>query len=108
MTKRPAQAMPPARRSPEHFFVVSYDIPLDKRRDKVRKILEDFGERVQYSVFECRLRPKDYRRLRERLRAVVNRKEDDVRFFHLCETCLKKAAVWGQRQREARRESVIV
>ncbi|MEW6376162.1 MAG: CRISPR-associated endonuclease Cas2, partial [Thermodesulfobacteriota bacterium] len=37
------------------FYVVSYDIPDDQRRIKIAKILEDFGDRVQYSVFECLL-----------------------------------------------------
>jgi len=107
MSKEPSRDMPP-RRAPEHFFVVSYDIPDDKRRTKVHKVLEDFGERVQYSVFECRLRYKDYQRLQQRLRPVLNLDEDDVRFFHLCENCVRKARVWSKRKREARKETVIV
>ena len=35
------------------FYLVSYDIPDTKRRTKLAKTLEDFGDRVQYSVFEC-------------------------------------------------------
>ena len=38
------------------YVVVSYDITNDRRRLKVMKTLEGFGERVQYSVFECRLK----------------------------------------------------
>ena len=34
------------------FYLVTYDITDDQRRTKVAKILEDFGDRVQYSVFE--------------------------------------------------------
>jgi len=30
-----------------------YDIPSDKRRKKVSDLLEGYGQRVQYSVFEC-------------------------------------------------------
>ena len=33
-------------------YTVAYDITDDKRRNKVAKILKDFGKRVQYSVFE--------------------------------------------------------
>lgn len=35
------------------IVIVSYDISDDKKRRQVVKILEQFGERVQYSVFEC-------------------------------------------------------
>src|SRR5262245_31991344 len=34
------------------FYLIAYDIPNDQRRTKVAKTLEDFGDRVQYSVFE--------------------------------------------------------
>lgn len=35
------------------LYIVSYDIPDTKRRTKLAKMLEDFGDRVHYSVFEC-------------------------------------------------------
>src|SRR6185436_13646804 len=34
------------------LILVSYDIPDDRRRTKLANALKDFGERVQYSVFE--------------------------------------------------------
>ena len=34
-------------------YTVAYDITDDKRRNRVAKILKDFGTRIQYSVFEC-------------------------------------------------------
>jgi CRISPR-associated protein Cas2 len=103
----PAEEMPP-RREPHHFIVVSYDIPKDKRRTKVSKVLADFGERVQYSVFECWLRKADLARLQQRLEPIVNAKEDDVRFYHLCETCRRKSVVWSKKKRARPRETVIV
>ena len=38
--------------APMHY-TVAYDITDDKRRNRVAKILKDFGTRIQYSVFEC-------------------------------------------------------
>ncbi|MGC9395652.1 MAG: CRISPR-associated endonuclease Cas2 [Anaerolineae bacterium] len=95
-------------RSPEHFIVVSYDIPDNKRRAKVSKVLEDYGKRVQYSVFECHLRIKDYQRLQQRLRPLLVHEEDDVRFFHLCESCRRRAKVWSRKKRRAPEATVIV
>jgi len=88
--------------------VVSYDIPDDRRRTKVYHLLKDYGQRVQYSVFECRLRPKDLKRLRERLQPLLDLAEDDVRFYRLCEVCLPKAKIWGPSPRQGVRESIVV
>lgn len=41
------------------FCVVTYDIPDDRRQTKVANTLEDFGDRVQYRVFEMELRSAD-------------------------------------------------
>ena len=82
------------------FFVVSYDIPDDRRRTKVCKLLKNFGLHVQYSVFECNLKPQDYQRLRKKLKALLNKKEDDVRFYFLCKDCLPKTVVLGPRRDE--------
>ncbi|MEE8390025.1 MAG: CRISPR-associated endonuclease Cas2, partial [Anaerolineae bacterium] len=86
-------------RAVHHFVIVSYDISNDRRRGKVCKLLKDYGERVQYSVFECVLRHQDLQRLRERLKPLLVTEEDDVRFYRLCETCRRKAAVWGRKKR---------
>ena len=60
------------------FLVVSYDIPSDHRRTKVMKTMEGFGARVQYSVFECRLKPNEIGDLRKKLKKLIGR-EDSVR-----------------------------
>jgi len=78
------------------FVIVSYDISDDRRRTKVARTLEDFGRRVQYSVFECELDAAALKRLGDRLGRIVARKEDSVRFYFLCEACRAKARVLGQ------------
>ncbi len=62
------------------FLVVSYDIPSNRRRYKVMKTLEGFGTRVQYSVFECNLKPREVDELRKRLKKLTEN-EDSVRFY---------------------------
>lgn len=39
-------------------YVIAYDIPDDKRRTKVHKLLSGFGKWTQYSLFECFLTKK--------------------------------------------------
>ncbi|MFX8926207.1 CRISPR-associated endonuclease Cas2, partial [Acinetobacter baumannii] len=38
------------------YAIVAYDTPSDSRRAKLARLLKGFGERRQFSVFECRLR----------------------------------------------------
>lgn len=64
------------------FLVVSYDIPSNRRRYKVMKTMEGFGTRVQYSVFECRLKPREIEDLRKRLKKLTE-SEDSIRLYFL-------------------------
>ncbi len=66
-----------------HFLVVSYDIPSNRRRLKIMKTLEGFGTRVQYSVFECNLKPREIDDLRKRLQKLIVDDEDSIRFYFL-------------------------
>ena len=77
------------------FIVVSYDIRDDRRRARVFKAMQDFGKRVQYSVFECELRPRDYTRLVDRVFKLILPEEDSVRLYYLCETCVPKIRSLG-------------
>jgi CRISPR-associated protein Cas2 len=80
------------------LILVSYDIPNNKRRTKIAKILLDYGERVQYSVFECNLTVRQIKKLMKELAAVVNDKEDSVRAYRLCAACEQMVETMGQAQ----------
>lgn len=74
------------------FSVVCYDIPDDKRRNRVGKILEGFGTRVQKSVFECDIKPDHMKTLKDRLAKILT-DEDAVRYYYLCAQCLPRIEV---------------
>jgi CRISPR-associated protein Cas2 len=63
------------------FWIVSYDIVDDKRRHKVAQILESYGVRAQYSVFECEITDRQQMTLQGKLRRVIDEGEDDIRFY---------------------------
>lgn len=67
------------------LFVVAYDIADDQRRTRVASELENFGTRVQYSVFECHLMAAQVRELQQRLEAIIVWGEDRVRYYPLCQ-----------------------
>ena len=72
------------------FVVISYDIRNDKRRTRIFKTLKNFGQWMQYSVFECEVNRVEYLRLKGSLNRLMDDQEDDsVRFYFLCEECKK-------------------
>ena len=77
------------------LILVSYDIPDDRRRTKLAHALKDFGERVQYSVFEMLLTDNQIGRLRVRIESLVNAEEDSVRIYRFCADCGAKLEVVG-------------
>jgi len=85
-----------APRNRRQWVVVTYDIPDDKRRKKVMKTLAGYGRWVQYSVFECELRPADVEKMVQRLRKMIRVELDDVRVYPLCENCLDKTVMLGK------------
>ena len=78
------------------LYVVSYDIPNDRRRNRVHSALTGYGVWVQYSVFECFLNRKQRLLMEDRLRKEINPKEDTIRIYGLCGTCKSKVEVLGQ------------
>ncbi len=77
-------------------YLVTYDIPHDRRRNRVADLLQDYGARVQYSVFEVWLDAGLRQELEKRLRAELEPAEDSVRLYRLCAVCREKVEVLGQ------------
>ncbi|MCW6038823.1 CRISPR-associated endonuclease Cas2 [Spirulina subsalsa FACHB-351] len=77
------------------FYVIAYDIPNDKRRKKVADLLEGYGVRVQYSVFECVLTPQQYGELSARLKRRMNMSEDNIRVYPVSSHTLTQVEIWG-------------
>ncbi len=81
------------------LILVSYDVPDDRRRTRLAHTLKDFGERVQYSVFECRLDERAQQTLRERLARLIDPEEDSLRIYRLCKECDRLLEVLGTAKR---------
>ena len=75
----------------ESFLViVSYDVSTEtaagrKRLRRVARICESMGQRVQKSVFECRVDRARFEELERRLLGVIDQDEDCLRFYRLTE-----------------------
>lgn len=89
------------------LYVVAYDIPSDRRRTKVHKVLCGFGQWTQYSLFECYLTDKELVALRGKLDKLLQPKEDSVRFYPLCLACTAKVMTIGSPKPEEQKLFVI-
>ena len=64
-------------------YLVCYDISNDLRLRRVHKTMCGFGDRLQYSVFECRFSPADLANCRHALGKLIHHREDQVLFVDL-------------------------
>jgi CRISPR-associated protein Cas2 len=62
---------------------VCYDICDEKRLRKVFQAMRNYGDHLQYSVFECQFTAMDLVRCRTELAAIVQQNEDQVLFVNL-------------------------
>ncbi len=76
-------------------YVIAYDIPDDRRRTKIHKVLCGFGTWTQYSLFECFLSKKELVLLKSKLARHLNDVQDSIRFYPLCANCLDKVETVG-------------
>ena len=72
------------------LIIVAYDVSTEtkegrRRLRRVAKVCESIGQRVQNSVFECRVNQMQYEELERNLLAEINDKEDNLRLYRLTE-----------------------
>ena len=77
------------------LHLVAYDIRHPRRLRKVAKACEDFGIRVEYSVFECDLNEALFTQLWERIQAEIDPAEDAVLAYRICGSCVPRIESMG-------------
>jgi CRISPR-associated protein Cas2 len=70
-------------RKMRNSYIVSYDIADEKRLRSVFKTMRNYGDHLQFSVFECQLTAADLVRLRAALAPLIHHEEDQVLFIDL-------------------------
>lgn len=66
-----------------HSYIVTYDICEAKRLRQVFKTLRDWGNHLQYSVFECQLSRTELLQLKGELKETIHHDEDQVLIIDL-------------------------
>lgn len=80
------------------FCVVAYDVADDKRRSRLVKVIEKYGTRINYSVFECLFTAAQYIRLQEKIEKLIDRKEDKVVCYPICVDCFTKIKYFPEKR----------
>ena len=72
--------------------------------------MENYGKRVQYSVFECHLSEKRLNLLYKELMNHMEKcdEEDSIRIYYICRNCIHKHAVIGISKSKPEEESIII
>jgi CRISPR-associated endoribonuclease Cas2 len=70
------------------LVLVSYDVSVSspggqKRLRQVSKACVNFGQRVQFSVFECVVEPAQWVRLKNQLESIIDAETDSLRYYYL-------------------------
>jgi len=70
------------------LVLITYDVSTrdkegQRRLRQVAKACKDWGQRVQHSVFECKLDPAQLATVRKRLTEIIDSSTDSLRFYNL-------------------------
>lgn len=64
-------------------YIVTYDIADAKRLRRVFKTMKNWGNHLQFSVFECQLAPVDLLQCQSQLQDIINNAHDQILFINL-------------------------
>lgn len=83
------------------LILVTYDVSTEtpegrKRLRRIAKVCLNYGQRVQKSVFECKVDVAIYELFEEQVLAEINEKEDNLRIYRLNEPLDKNIKQYGQ------------
>ena len=70
------------------MVLITYDVSTEtaagrKRLRQIAKLCQNYGQRVQNSVFECVLDASQWKLLQHRLLETMDQKQDSLRFYYL-------------------------
>ena len=82
------------------MVLVSYDVAVttsggSSRLRRVAKECQNYGQRVQYSIFECVVNPAQWTVFKNKLESIIDKKTDSLRYYYLGANYKKKVEHFG-------------
>jgi CRISPR-associated protein Cas2 len=82
-------------RAPDMLHIVAYDIADPGRLRRVARLCEDFGMRVEKSLFQCDLAEAHFEEVWRELTDLINEEEDTVIAYRVCQSCMRQTRSLG-------------
>jgi CRISPR-associated protein Cas2 len=81
------------------YYIITYDIQNSKRRKKLSELLQMYGVRVNYSVFELDITKKELKEIVKNIKTnkLIKKKIDSIRFYYLPLNSIEKSFEMGNR-----------
>ena len=78
-------------------YLFCYDIADTRKRKKISTELEQVGLRIQKSVFQCDVPAEKAEEIKTALLTLIDKKEDSLFFCPICDACLEKVRIIGDK-----------
>lgn len=88
-------------------FLVCYDIPDDSKRTKLARWLDGFGDRIQFSVFECEIDGELMEEMWAGVLRLVDPAVDKVGLVPVCGACVSRRNWIGADPPRTKSEEVV-
>ena len=94
-------------------ILITYDVNIiseggKKRLRKIAKECENFGIRVQNSVFECEISNAKWVTVKDRLLGIIDKEKDSLRFYYIGDKSSKRVEHYGSKDIIDVSEPVII
>ena len=95
------------------LVLITYDVCTGdahgrRRLRQVAKQCENFGQRVQNSVFECNMDMAKCRQVKHKLESIIDDEKDSLRFYYLGKTYARRIEHFGCKQTYLPEEPMIL
>ncbi|MBI4834056.1 MAG: CRISPR-associated endonuclease Cas2 [Planctomycetes bacterium] len=91
-----------------NYYIIAYDIADPKRLNRIHKTLKDYGNPLQFSIFECYLTRKDLIILQDKLERIINNAEDRIIVLALCPPCKDRITIIGKQEMQEQPNGAVV
>lgn len=95
------------------LVLITYDVNTEdsagkKRLRKVAKECQNYGQRVQNSVFECIMDTAKAREVKEKILKLIDKDKDSLRFYYLGEKYKNKVEHYGTKESFDLEDSLLI
>ena len=90
------------------YYIITYDIRDDRRRNKIFKLLKGYATPVQFSGFEGYVKREEVVKMQHQVRKMMHSRDDSVCFYRQCARCVEQIERLGVNQTVYGKDDIII